>query len=502
MRVLYNTCIVDPFVKVAKRLWKEYGFEPVYWIGFTDSNTEEIVHRELPGVPFQSYYDAWRGTFNKEIQEKAKTCYVDVDLLNELAHYEVQAYTMMNRMDINRYSFNVMEREQHYLNLLKCWSACLDLYKPDMVISSVVPHRVYDYVLYILCEKRGIKFYIFNNSLSLEWSYITSGIYTIGDLFEKDYRDNLQKAITKDDLPSDVKAKYEQVVKSYEEAAPAYMKRHNEDDVKTRNVFQLFKKNLNKYKSTLFKRAIPVNMYKKADRNWEESRFTALDLYLAKKRQIKYIDALHTYYNSLTTLPQEEDYILVSLHYQPEATSCPAGDMFANQLLIVETLLKNTPDSMKIYVKEHPQQFQAHMNGHSCRTKGFYDSLVRNPRVRLMPLEINSFDLMKQAKAVATITGTVGWEAIMHRKPVIVFGLIWYEGFDGVLRITDSASAEKIMDFIRGYSYDEHSVLSYLKAFVDNSINCYHYNVPRIVKEHVPEEICVDNIVKALSKLS
>ena len=58
-----------------------------------------------------------------------------------------------------------------------------------------------------------------------------------------------------------------------------------------------------------------------------------------------------------------------------------------------------------------------------------------------MPMNIDSFPLIANSKAVATVTGTVGWEAMVRRKPVLVFGLSWYEKYAGVLKIVDEKSA-------------------------------------------------------------
>ena len=178
-RVLYNTSIADPFVKVAQKLSDEHDYEPVYWIGFDYDHSDEIVPKTFPNCVYQSYPDAWKGIFSKEIQERAADCYLDVDLLNDLARYELQAMTMMNRMDYDRYSFNFMERERHYFNLLKSWMAVLDLYNVDLVISAVNPHRVYDYVLYLLCKKRGILFISLQYSLCQGRVFATDNIYSI-----------------------------------------------------------------------------------------------------------------------------------------------------------------------------------------------------------------------------------------------------------------------------------------------------------------------------------
>ena len=112
-------------------------------------------------------------------------------------------------------------------------------------------------------------------------------------------------------------------------------------------------------------------------------------------------------------------------------------------------------------------------------------------------MEIDTYSLITDAIAVSTVTGTVGWEAIMHRKPVIIFGMIWYENMPGVLRITNSQSASNIARFISEFEYDEHKVLAYLMAFAENSFKCYQYDGMK-ERMSITEKECVDNIVNAI----
>ena len=504
MRVLYNTCVADPWVKVAQRLRDDYGYEPVYWIGFNYDDSENIVKELLPTACYQSNSNAWRGIFSKEIADKAKECYVDIDFLKEIAVYELQAIKMMDRLDYDRYSFNYMERERHFLNLLKSWMACIEIYKPDLVVSAVNPHRVYDYVLYLLCKRMNIKFITFQYSMCVERIYATTNFYTVGDLFEKDYKYYLsKKELDKNELPVEILNQFEKVLKDYSEAAPAYMKTHPLMDKKYRNFFFLVKTFVKKYdffgkNGILRKGYVSVTMFKNRKYSLEKSHFGIIEIALKKEKNLAYSKRMHRYYSSLAEYPQKNvDYILLPLHYQPEATTSPAGDIFVNQRLCVEMLLKYTSDNYFIYVKEHPQQFMSHMLGHTNRIKEFYDDLIVNPRVKLMPFELDSYSLMRNAKAVATVTGTVGWEAMMHRKPVIVFGMIWYEQCRSVLRVTDETSASKIMSYIENYCYDEHDILAYLMAFAKNSIRAYHYQ-GRKEKMNLPEEECVHNIIGKL----
>lgn len=479
MRILYNTCVADPFVFVAEKMQKDYDYEPVYWIGYDDDGSEELVKEHLPNTKYHNWRDAWKAVFPNDIEEEIKYVNLDIDMLRSLSMYELQGIKMMDRLDNDRYSFNFMEREQFYHNLMKGWMACLNVYRPDVVISGVNPHRVYDYVLYLVCKYRGIHFLNFQHTLCEERTFCVNGNYTIGDIFDKSYVAALNNTrLSPEDLAPEIKAQFDKVVKSYKEAAPQYMAVHKVNHKKYSNWFYLIGKGITTY-SFFGKDKVKVKgdfSLKKRGTELKDAHFSLVETAEMMRKAQKYKNELNKLYSSLTSTPVDgEKYVLFPLHFQPEETTSPSGDIFVNQILVVETLLKNTPETYMIYVKEHPQQLQSHTAGHKSRIKDYYTYLSKLPRVKLMPLELNSYQLMKNATAVATITGTVGWEALMHHIPVIIFGFIWYEKMPGVLRVTDSASASRIMQFIADYKYDEHKVVSYLKAFEENTVYAYHY---------------------------
>ncbi len=503
MRVLYNTSIVDPFLYVAQRMHKEHGYEPVYWIGFDYDNSETLVKESFPNICYQTYSNAWRGIFPDNIRKRAGEMYLDIDMLDRLSRYELQAIKMMDRLDNDAYSFNYMERVRHYHNLIKSWVACIDIYKPELVISAVNPHRVYDYVLYLVCKEMGIPFMCFQYSMCIERIYSTDNFYSIEDKFDEDYEKYLGKGhLSKDKLPIEIRNQYEKVLLDYEQAKPAYMNRHIIDSKKNSNVFYLVKLFFRKFKvlgkDSVFKKGATLTMMKIRQNSLEQANVSIFKLIKNHLNKYSRLRELKKTYNTLVSDPQDaEKYVLLPLHYQPEATTSPAGDIFVNQRLCVETLLKNLPSDYYVYVKEHPQQFQYHMLGQTSRIKEFYSDLLSSPRVRLMPLGMDSYSLIKNASAVATVTGTVGWEALMHRVPVIVFGMIWYERMPGVLRIKDSESASFISSFIESYTFDEQKILAYLMAFADNSIVAYHYR-GRKEKLKITEDECVSNIVNEI----
>lgn len=496
-KVIYNTCVLDPWLNVAKKLCKENNFEPIYWIGYSYDHSRIEVPSTFPNITYQSTEDAWKGVFPKEIEDIQPYYYVDVDFLRSISVNELQAISMMNRIDFTSYDFNFMERERHFLKLMKSWLAVIDKYKPDLVISAVFPHRVYDYVLYLICRKMNIPFIMFQYSMVSGRIYCLDEITSMHDMLAEEYAKCLNRSIRWGDIPEDIRMSRERVLSSdYDKAEPLYMKKNKQTDKKFSGLFSKAKRYIQKrhLQGEPVKWKNQNACFKKRGVLLEENYQTLFsywwDYGSARSRKID----LKKYYDSkVTRCNQEEKYIYFPLHYQPENTTAPAGDIFANQYLCVETVLKNTPEDVFVYVKEHPSQFMSQFLGQTSRIREFYNDLAKNKRVRLISIDENPFVVMKNAIAVMTVTGTVGWEAMCNRKPVVIFGSVWYEKYEGVLRVVDKQSAMKINDFISQFKYDEHKLQAYLLAFAKKSIKAYHYRGYKLTS-NVSEEESVRNI--------
>lgn len=487
--VIYINCWIDPWANVAQRLQDEYGYKPVWWIGYSkEDNSHNIIPERFPGIVYQDNADAWKGRFPKEIEEKAPYYYLDVDFLRRHADHELQAIKMMDRMDQDLRSFNFMERQRHFRNMLKQWMAAIDLIKPDLIVSTAIPHRLYDYVLFWLCEEKGIPFLTIQHTQFPGRFYFSKNeFYTIKDKFVDDWHSFENEDNLLEKMPEDIKIRFENVKKEYELAAPAFMAFDAERQKKATSRFFMLKRWVKKfttvYRPYLLGQPADVTVIghcaydKRADKKYEDSEGNIYQHERMLLNVNKYKDKLQKDYESLCVTPDfNEQYVVLFLHYQPEATTSPGGDIFVDQRLCAELLLKYLPKSWKVYVKEHPHQFIRYRIGHTSRMRDMYDDLVKNERIKLISTEEESFELIKHAKAVSTITGTVGWEAMVRRKPVIAFGLGWYENYSkGVLRITNEDSAKDMLNFIENYQYDEHSLLAYLAAVGKNTRLAYYF---------------------------
>lgn len=138
----------------------------------------------------------------------------------------------------------------------------------------------------------------------------------------------------------------------------------------------------------------------------------------------------------------QKNFVYFPLHYQPELTTEVLGGIFVDQALAIERLHDMLPDDWFIYVKDYPRLQTAIM-----RPPKFFDRLKALPKVRMVHQKVNTYDLIKHSKFVATITGSAGWEAISGGKCALVFGQAWYKSLPGVFVYHEGLTIQEILDF-------------------------------------------------------
>ncbi len=141
------------------------------------------------------------------------------------------------------------------------------------------------------------------------------------------------------------------------------------------------------------------------------------------------------------TFDRNRDYIYFPLHLQPEMSTDAMGGIYADQLRALEELCAAVPEGMVVCVKENPKQ------GIYMREPSFFDRLEAIPNVVYLPVSVPSFELTRHAAAVATITGSAGWEALISGKPAIVFGHAWYGSLPGAFQWQGPETLEAALAF-------------------------------------------------------
>lgn len=132
-------------------------------------------------------------------------------------------------------------------------------------------------------------------------------------------------------------------------------------------------------------------------------------------------------------------YVYFALHLDPEIPTTPAlAGVYSDQLIAVERLRNILPDDITIYIKENPKQTDI------LRSDGFFDRLKKIKNLKAV--NQNTYELINNSCFVATIAGTVGWEAITAGKNVIVFGRAWYQTFPGAFKFSENLDLNEVMN--------------------------------------------------------
>ena len=154
------------------------------------------------------------------------------------------------------------------------------------------------------------------------------------------------------------------------------------------------------------------------------SRWNYLKLhnrYLKKlKNQIKNYNKLKT-----SNIDLSIPYVYLALHYQPEASTLPEGMIFSDQLLVVRKLSESLPNGWTLIVKEHPKQMFYDLRSIHARNLEYYKNILNNQNVIIVSTDLDQEILIKNCKITATVSGSVGWEGLLHLKPSIQFSENW-----------------------------------------------------------------------------
>ncbi|HWY36795.1 MAG TPA: hypothetical protein VNX68_19270 [Nitrosopumilaceae archaeon] len=210
--------------------------------------------------------------------------------------------------------------------------------------------------------------------------------------------------------------------------------------------------------------------YKSKSDKIEEKMLTQLELKHYSKimtRRTKKLKA--SYQNILSKVDYNSPYILVGLMYQPERTSSPDGGVFVHQYLMIELLSAAIPKSWTIYVKEHATQFMMYID--QTRNEWFYHDIQKLGNIKFVDTNSDTYKLIDNSKAVATLTGTMGFESVVRGKAVLCFGYAWYRGCEGVFSVDSIETLRMEIEKIEnGYAPDIEKVKKYVQALEETGI--------------------------------
>ena len=281
----------------------------------------------------------------------------------------------------------------------------LDETEPQAVVFSDVPHNAFSFILFLAAQARGLRALFFKPGpapyLFTYGEDVLSGVTATVEAIENNQTHEVDRR---------GKEYVERLTADYAHAKPSYMQGQERRS---------------RWSSRL-RRAL--------------SRPNVLNAGKAVRNAVTHVrrDRLREEYEARASREvPAAPYVAVFLHLQPERTTLPEGGRFGNQWKMVHALAAGVPSGWRVVVREHPSTFMT--GARLMRGTWTYDGLLRIQSVQLASLETDPFLLVDGARLVATVSGSVGMEAITRGKPVLVFGSAPYLGCRGAVRVTKPA---------------------------------------------------------------
>ena len=155
-----------------------------------------------------------------------------------------------------------------------------------------------------------------------------------------------------------------------------------------------------------------------------------------------------------------------ALHVEPEVTLLVYARNFTNQIENIRNIAFNLPVGMYLVVKEHPAAV-------GKRPLRYYSKLLEIPNVKLIASNVTTAKVIPHAKLIVSISGSVGLEGVLSKKPVLLFGHAPYEILPDTMvkRAGDySILSESINFIISHYKYDEEALLAFIFSIMKTSV--------------------------------
>lgn len=170
-------------------------------------------------------------------------------------------------------------------------------------------------------------------------------------------------------------------------------------------------------------------------------------------------------YGDLYDEPVEgESFAYFALHTEPEAYPMVLAPFYVDQVWLAKQIARSLPLSFKLYVKDHPAMM-------GLRPRSYYTELKKIPNIRLIDPSVSSLALIQKSKLTLTLTGTTGWEAVLLKKPVIIFGSMYYDRLSAVKKCVAIEDLPfLITQQLEEFVYNEAELLDLIAACFEESV--------------------------------
>lgn len=135
---------------------------------------------------------------------------------------------------------------------------------------------------------------------------------------------------------------------------------------------------------------------------------------------------------------QGERFLLYPLHFHPESSTSILAGAYLDEYEVIRNIAFSLPEGMRLYVKDH-------LSAWAFPSLDFYHRIRQLPNVRVLAPDEPTKQLIRLSAGVITLTSTVGYEALLLKKRVFLYGRVFYEFHNGVTRIDNPAALHDLL---------------------------------------------------------
>lgn len=321
--------------------------------------------------------------------------------------------------------------------------------KPDFIIFSAVGN-LSSMIFYHAAKKMGVK------TITLYFPGILNLLALTEDYFCLSWSEKKFEEIQSEKRQNLKLAEAKQFINSFREKPKTYHPDYNPEKTALNRLKQLkfiFPKNIIKNLSYL-------KYLVRSDKTFLDERLTGFLIDRIKRKTRSFIG----YSDLYDEFTPNEDFAFFPLQLEPELSLYVWAPFITNQIELARQIAKSLPVHFKLYVKEHPLMF-------GYRTRKYYKELKKIPNIKLINPAIKSFDIIKRAKLITTITGNAGWEATIFQKQVITFGNIFYNKLSQIKHCkTLEELPYLVKEQLNNFKHNEEELVNFLSAIMEDSI--------------------------------
>ncbi|MCE9550578.1 MAG: capsular biosynthesis protein [Betaproteobacteria bacterium] len=377
-----------------------------------------IFIREIGSIENQQVFE-----FEKEIEKIWSTLDISIGALESLQN-QYPDFNFMRAIyserEFNFFPFYFGDKQVSHEHQLKYLVGCFKVFdqwvskvRIDFIVSELIT-GVADAVLKAVAEKNGINYF------SVRPSKMTPGVVVCNKSYDepmgmRDY----YESFVKNGVPEDIKSKALDHITGLRDKIrlPAYMEATQKPHklITKSKLIALFDRTL--------REKVPVNSISARRHPLKNPIRWAL----YKKINVWRTRWARNKLFSKNVSPSDR-FFIYPLHYEPESSTLVRAFYFSDQLALIKLIAKVLPLGVMLVVKEHG-------GNQGYRKPDFYHELSYMPNVIMLPPSHDVSKLLKDCIGVITLTGRMGWEALVNNKCVITLGNTFWTFYESVQRV-------------------------------------------------------------------